>query len=43
MGETPWTLGRRAPMIGEHNHQIYLEELGLSRDELLLLKHTGAI
>ena len=29
---------RRAPLIGEHNEEIYLGEFGLSREELILLK-----
>jgi len=33
---------RPAPLIGEHNHDIYVKELGLSKDELVLLKQ-GAI
>ena len=34
---TPWRLGRRAPLLGEHNVEIYERELGLSREELRLL------
>ncbi|TET44714.1 MAG: CoA transferase [Dehalococcoidia bacterium] len=34
---------RRAPLIGEHNHDIYLKELGMSEDELVLLKQAGII
>ena len=41
--ETPLTISRRAPLIGEHNEEIYEKELGLSREELLILKQAGII
>ncbi len=34
---------RRAPLIGEHNKEIYQEELGLSSEEVSLLKQSGVI
>jgi len=34
---------RRAPLIGEHNHDIYVGELGLSEDELKESKERGII
>jgi len=34
---------RRAPLIGEHNDEIYEKELGLSRMSLAIFKHTGVI
>jgi len=33
----------RAPLIGEHNEQIYERELGLSREELILLRQAEVI
>jgi len=39
----PWKISRRAPLIGEHNQEIYEEELGLSKDETRLLKEAGVI
>ena len=41
--ETAWEKGHRAPLIGEHNIDIYMEELGFSKDELLTLKREGVI
>lgn len=32
---------RRAPLIGEHNEEIYCGELGLSKKELVILKKAG--
>jgi crotonobetainyl-CoA:carnitine CoA-transferase CaiB-like acyl-CoA transferase len=29
--ETPWSLRRRAPLLGEHNQEILVDELGLSQ------------
>ena len=41
--ETPWRIRRKAPLIGEHNLEIYEQELGLSRQELTVLKESGVI
>jgi benzylsuccinate CoA-transferase BbsE subunit len=43
IAEAPWKISRRAPLIGEHNREIYEGELGLSRDKICILKETGAI
>jgi len=43
LSETPWQIEGRAPMIGEHNGEIYEKELGLSREELVVLKGAGVI
>ena len=40
---TPLTLRRQAPLIGEHNEEVYVERLGLSREELTALQETGVI
>ncbi len=34
---------RRAPLIGEHNREIYEQELGLSRERLLIMAEAGII
>ncbi|MFH0914118.1 MAG: CoA transferase [Chloroflexota bacterium] len=34
---------RRAPLIGEHNEEIYLKELGLTKQQLVRLKEVGVI
>lgn len=38
-----WRYWRRAPFIGEHNREIYMEGLGISRQELVVLKEEGVI
>jgi len=37
------TLRRRAPLIGEHNPEVYQTELGLSEDEMGRMKQSGII
>jgi len=41
--ETLWNIKRRAPLIGEHNEEIYMKELGFSREEYILLKENHII
>jgi crotonobetainyl-CoA:carnitine CoA-transferase CaiB-like acyl-CoA transferase len=41
--ETEMTIRRRAPLIGEHNAEIYLDELGLSRAALTDLEQAGLV
>jgi len=43
LSETPMHIGPRAPLIGEHNQEIYEKELGLSKEELVILKENGII
>ena len=35
--------GFRAPLVGEHNEEIYIQELGLSREQLIMLKQAGVV
>lgn len=41
--EAPIKITRRAPLIGEHNEEVYEKELGLSREEVLTLKQAQVI
>ena len=36
-------ISRRAPLIGEHNEEIYHKELGISKENLIILKQSGGI
>ncbi len=41
--ETPGGIYRAAPLLGEHNKEIYVEELGMSNDDLVALRAEGVI
>ena len=41
--ETPPGTERRAPLIGEHNEEIYVQELGISKDKLQKLEQARVI
>jgi crotonobetainyl-CoA:carnitine CoA-transferase CaiB-like acyl-CoA transferase len=41
--EAPCQVWRRAPLIGEHNEEIYCGELGLQKEQLAELKEEGVI
>lgn len=41
--KTPLVFNRRAPLIGEHNEEIFAQEMGLSKTELTTLKGCGVI
>lgn len=41
--ESPWRLERSAPLLGQHNEEIYCSRLGFSKEELLKLKGRGVI
>jgi crotonobetainyl-CoA:carnitine CoA-transferase CaiB-like acyl-CoA transferase len=40
---TPLKLPRFAPKVGEHNADIFLHDLGLTREELVRLREAGAL
>lgn len=43
MMETPWHLRSPAPLLGEHNQEVYCECLGYSNEELVRLREKGVI
>jgi benzylsuccinate CoA-transferase BbsE subunit len=43
LAEGSCNIYRRAPLIGEHNEEIYITELGLSREAMVLLKQANCI
>jgi crotonobetainyl-CoA:carnitine CoA-transferase CaiB-like acyl-CoA transferase len=40
---SPWRISRRAPLIGEHDAEIFCGELGLSRGDLAVLAENRVI
>jgi benzylsuccinate CoA-transferase BbsE subunit len=40
---SPWRISRRAPLVGEHNAEIFCGELGLSRAELAVLAENRVV
>ena len=43
LSETPWRIVRRAPLLGEHNEEIYCNRLGYTRQDLVKLAQAGVI
>jgi len=43
LSRSPWRAGSRVPAIGEHNMEVYHEELGLSEEDIKTLTEEGAI
>ncbi|MBN1614517.1 MAG: CoA transferase [Deltaproteobacteria bacterium] len=43
LSETPWRIERKAPLLGEHNEDIYCGWLGYTREELVKFTEIGAI
>ena len=39
----PWSLRRPAPLLGQHNIDIFCGEMGYSREDLVHMRRTGAI
>ncbi len=42
MSETPWQAGR-APLLGEHNEEIYCQRLGYTKKDLVRLRQIGIV
>lgn len=43
LNEPLWKISRRAPLIGEHNEEIYIKEMGFSKEKLITLKQANII
>ena len=40
---TPWAIRRPAPRVGEHNHEVYRDVLGLEAGQLVALERDGVV
>ena len=40
---SPWRISRRAPLVGEHNQEVFCKELGLQLAELAYLTEAGVL
>ena len=43
LSESPGRITRTAPLIGEHNQEVYCGDLGMSNDDLVALRSSGVI
>ena len=41
--KSPWAISRRSPLLGEHNREVYVDELGISAAELDDLQAKGVV
>jgi benzylsuccinate CoA-transferase BbsE subunit len=39
----PWRISRRPPLLGEHNQEVYRQELGMSESQVMELASAGVI
>ena len=43
MSETPWAVRSPAPTLGQHNEEVYCQELGMTSDDLAALTSMGVV
>jgi crotonobetainyl-CoA:carnitine CoA-transferase CaiB-like acyl-CoA transferase len=43
LAATPWKIKRRAPLLGEHNEEVYGRVLGFTKKEIEVLGKAGVI
>ncbi len=41
--EMPWQIRRPAPLLGQHNEEVYCDQLGYTKADLVKLKEAGVI
>lgn len=41
--DTPWRIQRPAPLLGQHNGEVYCKGLGYSRNDLVRFRNAGVI
>lgn len=43
LGRSPWQMRRRAPLLGEHNYEVYVGELGMTKAQLVALAEANVV
>ncbi|MCR4394522.1 MAG: CoA transferase [Dehalococcoidales bacterium] len=43
LSATPWRVEKPAPLLGQHNEQVYCQMLGYSRQDLVRMRQAGVI
>lgn len=43
LSESPWAIRSRPPLVGEHNREVFGDELGVTEDEWKSLEAAGAV
>ncbi len=43
LSANPWAVRRPAPLLGEHNEQVYCQMLGYTRQDLVKMRQAGVI
>jgi crotonobetainyl-CoA:carnitine CoA-transferase CaiB-like acyl-CoA transferase len=41
--ETPWSVGRPAPLLGQHNEEVYIKRLDYTKEDLVRMREAGII
>lgn len=43
LSKTPWSVERPAPLLGQHNEEVYCGRLGYSKEELVGMRAAGVV
>jgi crotonobetainyl-CoA:carnitine CoA-transferase CaiB-like acyl-CoA transferase len=43
MSETPWQIRSPAPLLGQHNEEVFCGRLGYKREDLKKMEESGVI
>ena len=43
LSKTPWRVRLPAPLLGEHNVQVYCDELGYERSDVTIWRQQGVV